>query len=603
MKTMTAMIFTIRPVRNDGEGAIGYLMRLAQAHGVPRLSEMLTQVGVTWFELAQGIHAAQIAASVRGDIIAMEYDTARLSTAGIVLRDQSLRRRQWSVYAGRRACPVCLAEDASSGAGDRLPRAWHRNWWDIRAVTVCPIHSVKLVGCCGTCQAKLDFRNTAIGKCPAGHRIADAGVQAVKNCAGDAYIVARVAGLPRPASGVLDYGSLGEAIEVLELTGAASLAGHHIHDAAAFERHTVLDAGYRTLSSWPAAFDEVLDNLASQAVTGPGRWGAAATYGAFHSRLLEIEGPAAEQLKERVRRHALAHGVAISKPVFGVSQEPREVCSVRHAAARMGMGFERARRELGVRGLLPKRTRRGTPIKISVEAVDEILAQRQTGIGMAAAAKRLGIGRTQARRLAALGMFGADRASLLDEDVDAFVMRLSQAVKGSFDRSIAISLPEGCRTARCPMEVAVAAVFDGRLRLSSFQEGRGLAGAFVPLGALRELGKQARGAMPLNDAATVLGIKWEALRGLVRLGLVRCGPSGIARSDLENFRRDYIACTRMAQSVGLTPRALIKLLAAAGVAPAAAPPRCRQVFYRRRDVLKSKSDTKYRTELLAAAES
>lgn len=600
---MTAMIFTIRPDRNDGEGAIGYLMRLAQAHGVPRLSEMLTQIGVPWFELAQGTHAAHVAASVRSDINAMEYDTARLSMAGIVLRDQLLRRRQWSVHAGRRACPICLAGDASSRAGDRLPRAWHRNWWDIRAVTVCPIHRVKLVGCCSICQAKLDFRNTAVGKCPAGHRIADADVQTVERCAGDAYIVARLAGLSRPASSVLDSGSLGEAIEVLELTGAASLAGHRIHNATASERHTVLDAGYRTLSSWPAAFDEMLDTLASQAVTGPGRWGALATYGAFHSRLLKIEGHTAEELKERVRRHAFAHGVAISKPVFGVSQEPREICSVRHAAARMGMGFERARRELGARGLLPKRTRRGTPIRISVAAVDSIIAQRQTGIGVAGAAKRLGIGRTQARRLATLGMFGAERASLLDKGVDAFIIRLSQGVEKKFDRSKAISLPEGCRTARCPMEVAVAAVLDGRLRLSSFQEGRGLAGAFVPLGALRELGKQARGAMPLNDAATALGIKWEALRGLVRLGLVRCGPSGITRPDIENFRRDYIACTRMAQSVGLAPRTLIKLLAAAGVAPAAAPPRCRQVFYRRRDVLKYRSDPKYRTELLAAAES
>lgn len=600
---MSGMILTIRPVRNDGEGAVGYLMRLAQAHGVPRLSEMLTQVGVPWFELAQGMHAAHIAASVRGDINAMEYDTARLSTAGIVLRGQSLRRRQWSVHAGRRACPICLAGDASSRSGDRLPRAWHRNWWDIRAVTVCPIHRVKLIGCCGICQAKLDFRNTAVGKCPVGHRIVDADVQTVETCAGDAYIVARLANLPRPASGVLDSGSLGEAIEVLQLTGAASLAGHRIQDAATSERHIVLDAGYKTLSTWPIVFDKLLDTLASQAVTGPGRWGASATYGAFHSRLLEIEGQAAEHLKERVRRHALAHGVAISKPVFGVSQEPREVCSVRHAATRMGMSFERARRELGVRGLLPKRTRRGTPIRISGAAVDEIIAQCQTGIGVAGAAKRLGIGRTQTRRLVALGMFGYDRASFLDKDVDAFIMRLSQGVERNFDRSTAISLPEGCRTARCPMDVAVAAVLDGRLRLSSFLEGRGLAGAFVPLAALRELGKQARGAMPLNDAATVLGIKWEALRGLVRLGLVKCDPSGIARSDLENFRRDYVACTRMAQSVGLAPRALIKLLAAAGVAPAAAPPRCRQVFYGRRDVLKSRPDPKYRTKLLAAARS
>jgi hypothetical protein len=346
----------------------------------------------------------------------------------------------------------------------------------------------------------------------------------------------------------------------------------------------------------------MLDALASQAAVGPGRWGATATYGGFHSGLMEIEGQAAEQLKERVRRHALAHGVAISKPVFGVSQEPREVYSVRHAAKRMGMGFERTRRELGVRGLLPKRTRRGTPIRISVAAVDAIIAQRQTSIGVAGAAKRLGIGRTQARRLAALGMFGADRASFLDKDVDAFLKRLSQGVGSKFNRSTAVSLPEGCRTARCAIDVAVSAILDGRMRLSGFQEGRGLAGVFVSLAGLRELGKQARGAMPLNDAAAVLGVKWEALRALVELGLLKCGPSGVARSDLEVFCRDFVACARLAQSVGLAPRAVIKLLAAAGVAPAAAPPRCRQVFYRRRDVLKSECGPKYRA-LNAAARS
>jgi TniQ len=127
----------------------GYLMRLAQAHGVPRLSEMMTQIGVPWFQLAQGMHAGDIATSVRGDIEAMEYDTATLAAPGILLRGQHLRRRQWSVHAGRRACPVCLAGDASTRDGDRLPRAWHRNWWDIRSVTVCPVHRVKLVGYCG----------------------------------------------------------------------------------------------------------------------------------------------------------------------------------------------------------------------------------------------------------------------------------------------------------------------------------------------------------------------------------------------------------------------------------------------------------------------
>jgi hypothetical protein len=81
---------------------------------------------------------------------------------------------------------------------------------------------------------------------------------------------------------------------------------------------------------------------------------------------------------------------------------------------------------------------------------------------------------------------------------------------------------------------------------------------------------------------------------------LKCGPSGIARSDLDVFRRDFVACARLAKSVGLPPRAIIKLLAGAGVAPAAAPPRCRQVFYRRGDVLKSNCGAKYRALRTAA---
>jgi hypothetical protein len=168
--------------------------------------------------------------------------------------------------------------------------------------------------------------------------------------------------------------------------------------------------------------------------------------------------------------------------------------------------------------------------------------------------------------------------------VDAFLVHLSQTAASKFESS-AISLPKGCRKASCAMDVAVSAVLDGRLRLASFRDGRGLAGAFVPLAELRALGKQSRDAMTMDDAARSLGIKWEALRGLVRLRLIPRSRRGIRRPDLEAFRRDFIACARLAQAAGLRPRTVINILAEAGLAPVAAPPRCRQVFYRRKEVL------------------
>lgn len=40
-------------------------------------------------------------------------------------------------------------------------------------------------------------------------------------------------------------------------------------------------------------------------------------------------------------------------------------------------------------------------------------------------------------------------------------------------------------------------------------------------------------------------------------------------------------------AAGLCPRTLIKVISEPGISPAAAPPRCRQVFYRRSDIVSS----------------
>jgi hypothetical protein len=585
---MRTKVFEIRPRRNAGEGAVGYLMRLADAHGVPLLPEMLIQIGVPWFELAQGKGVEIVGAAAAIDAAALSLDTGMVSRGGVLLRGESLHRRQWSVYASRRACPNCLAEDAAAAVGSHLPRQWHRTWWDVQPVTVCLRHRVELLDHCRRCGEHFDFRATAIGSCPNGHSIADQAGKLVSDMSGDAYLLGRLGAASPIANVLLDEGSLGEVIDALSLIGAAALTGHRFSDIDQLDRHAILHAGFGIFDRWPTAFDFVLNGLLVTSETGPGRWGAARSYGPFHERLHELKpGPIAERVKERVRHHALTNGVAISRRIFGVAQAPTDMCSVRHAAVRLGMGFERARRELKRRGYFPARTRRGTPIAIPSTAVDEILRDRRNRLGVQSLSGLLAIGRTQTRRLIAAGIFGPPE-QVPRHAADAFLEKLSKGASPNFAATGTAPLPEACRTARCAIEVAVSGIVSGKLAVSGFRKGRGLAGVFVRVADLRPLGKNSRDAMTIEDAARLLDVKWETMRGLVRLRLIRSGRGGVTAAAVDAFRTHFVAGATLAQRIGVRPRTLMKALSDAGTIPAAAPPRCRQVFYRRTDVVRAR---------------
>ncbi|GLR84059.1 hypothetical protein GCM10007857_07690 [Bradyrhizobium iriomotense] len=383
---------------------------------------------------------------------------------------------------------------------------------------------------------------------------------------------------------MLDKGTLGEVIQALDLVGAASLKGHALREARDLDRHLVLDAGYRVFAAWPLALDSILDGLLARSGIGPGKWGAAAAYGHFHTGLNELRnGPIAAALKERTRRHAIANGVAISRTVFGVAQTAKDLCSIKDAASRLGLGFDRARRELAHRGLVPARTRRGTPVVIPQTAVDNLISERLGTVKIKQAAQDLRIGRTQARRLVAAGIIER-RGALRRSDIDGLLQKLSSRAPTHIGRD-GVPLPRACRSARLPIEAAVAAILQGRASLAGYRSGRGLEGIYARISDLRALGKDHRDAMTIEDAARTLKLKWETVKKLTQLRLIRAGNAGIPRAAIEAFQADFVAGAHLAQAAGLRPRTLMKVMSKAGICPVVAPPRCRQVFYRREEIL------------------
>lgn len=349
----------------------------------------------------------------------------------------------------------------------------------------------------------------------------------------------------------------------------------------------LLNAGYQVFSEWPVAFDSTLDGLLARSQIGPGRWGAAAAYGPLHAGLCELrEGSLAATLKERTRRHAIANNVALSRTVFGVAEAPKEVSTIRGAARRLGLGFERTRREFVRRGFVPAHTRRGTPILIPQAAVETLLSEGLEMMTVSQVAQELRVGRAQARRLIDTGVF-THRGPLRKADVDDLPQTLSHRAPICCARG-GVPLPSACRIARLPIEVALLAVLEGRASLTEFRFGHGLEGLFVRISQLRAIGKRHRDAVTIEDAAQALNLKWETVRALTQLRLLRFGKTGIAPAAIEAFQRDFVAGAHLAKRAGMHSRTLLKIMSEARITPIAAPPNCRQIFYRRETIRRAR---------------
>lgn len=568
----------IRPRRNIGEGAIGYLMRLGTANGIRRLPDMAREVGIPWYSLLRGEYVENIAHLARMDLDPLTYDTAARSKSAVTLRGQVVRPKQWSVHGGRRACALCLADDVAKNPRDRLPRAWHRAWWDVRPVTTCGIHGVELASACATCGEKLSFRWADIRYCPNGHDLTlQKGIPA-SHLKGDRYVVGRLGGRQRESHPFLDGGSLGEAIDAMHLVGNAAC------DAGASPAQ-ILEAGHSALKRWPTTFEGILDRLSSDADVGPGRWGAAATYGPLHTRLQEMApGPLREKFRSCMRSHAARKGVSVSKPLFGATAPTGDFAFLTLVAEELGVGFDRARKELKSLGAIPANTRRGTPILIrsddvdrlrEMHSIDKTLSEREI-------AQRLTIGRAQASVLISAGFLG-DRSSVGQTDIQKFMDGL-RIKATSRRRKDATPLPDACRTGRCSIDVATRAILAGDLEIVGVSSESGLRGMMVGIADVRAVGKLSRGTMTVNDAAAALGAKWSTVRDLTRLKLIDADDRGVHRTSVEAFGRRFVAGARLAEMSGVRPRALVNLLSDAGVHPTASPPECRQVFYRRAEL-------------------
>jgi hypothetical protein len=437
---------------------------------------------------------------------------------------------------------------------------------------------------CGHCGIRFDFVGTQIGCCPNGHPISSGGPPVVGQFAGDSYIVGRLGGTRTLKHALLDTGSLGSAIDALEIVGAAAVSIENPLSQA--QKHEVLNAGFRALSDWPRSFDRLLEEVWGKSNMGVGRWGAAAAYGPLHARLMDMpEDPISLAIRDRVRRHAAENGISGSKPVFGKVTEGRAFLSVSEAARTLGAGLETTRALLKSRGFITANTRRGTPINVPVEAVKKLANTNMGVLTLSEFSKHLGIGRSQAQAILRSKPFGECQKS--EKFAAAIIARVLEKFNASRTSVAArcASLPDACRMGKCPIETALRAIVEGELHVARLdQRLQGLRQVHVVVQDVRKLGKRYRSDLSISDAANLLNVKWEVVQQLTNTKYLRGRRRCIRRDSLSQFQRAYVRGSEIAAEIGVRPQTFLRTAREVSLRPTIGPPVCRQAFFRRREV-------------------
>lgn len=145
-----------------GESLPGFMIRLAERNGVSSPQTIAKALGSPYSTLqaaALGPFDLQSVADGAGvpieRLARMTYwpkghgNELRFLEATVDVEMISLKQRK--------ACPSCLSEEP-----------FHRAAWDLRLVTACPAHKVRLISTCQECGRRLRWQTASITKCLCG---------------------------------------------------------------------------------------------------------------------------------------------------------------------------------------------------------------------------------------------------------------------------------------------------------------------------------------------------------------------------------------------------------------------------------------------------
>lgn len=468
-----------------------------------------------------------------------------------------LRRVQWMLSPGERwassmarFCPRCLQTHTPF---------WRDEWLDAGSYW-CTEHATWLVDRCPSCERALHWGCMRFDSCMCGHRWSASPVTTV------------------PLRTLLTINSDEASKLVLRLIGAFALfgplgkPGKKLNRAQIEEARQQLQAGSDLLENWPVGFYQVMDRhrsrgesagvqLLNEAFPRLGELIKLLPRGIWRARLVDaIEGYC-------VRSRSTASPIVGRNAILVTG--PKTIKQIATGLRRRTESVTRAV-DLQIGGLVPKRvTPHGRVHRFipesSLRALDAALAEP---VEIKRAARMVALPASRVRALLQAGILTQVQGRVSLSELTALNQCAHQSVEPVANDSVWICLREALRRWVHVEETGafVRALSSGALTVwtrpeaCAFGQGRIAEGHVVAwVASLRD---QTPSELMLREVATVLGVKHDVVRDLIRVGLLkaRAGQMNgrrcwcISRREVESFQMKYVPLAELTRQSSVRSR-------------------------------------------------
>jgi hypothetical protein len=332
-----------------------------------------------------------------------------------------------------RICPECVADQSV-----------HKQIWNLRIITVCPVHGAKIIDSCPVCDDPLSWSRLDIGRCANGHPLKQgvsgrrrvphkdlSGVRALyEKCGVSLESTKELLKLPE-AIRKLD---LREFVAFLLVVGRAAVgekAGWRVFGQYRYDpdrTHQVLCAGYEMARAWPDSFIERLGEIHAQS----GRKSHHIGLGREVGGLLRMfayrdDQPFLEIVKSAIRTYVARNRVFLhyrTKQLLGyVEDEEPDYISAEQARAILKRSKETTRKLAIANGWCTAAPGAGNVLRIDKRKMEQWLKNESTMTG-AEAGRVLGVPRSGVSALFQCGLLvGALGDSECSQDVGRRLVR------------------------------------------------------------------------------------------------------------------------------------------------------------------------------------
>lgn len=617
------------------ESLKGLLLRATEANGYDNPASLLSLAGMRGYLSAKGFTMDWQALSKM-----LSIDASTLKVMSHCRRAQTPNRHTTYDFFGHvipkyllratqpKICPACLRKSN-----------YIRKTWDLSALTVCPAHKCFLVDECPACGKKISWDRSGVSVCKCKYNLRDIDLAEVEEpdiaLSRQIYVLCNLdLGDDLPAHKTVTddnplysltmpellvtmffmSGQLGGMVDATGKFQAPRLENLQLHRDFA--------RAFSIFDNWPDNYFKFLEKVKGSMPQSSGKTGIYKDFGRFYNSLYCEDNPTLLSFLRkgfekyltmlwdggRTTQCSMLHKEALDKRKYLSRNEATEFLRVSNSWVDYFIESKMLR-------AVVKDTGKKRLILIETESVKELKDQFERGYLMTFRQVKniLGVGKKVVVGLILNGCLSSFRGPLIDgypqwifkkEAVDDLLKRIDESTRKlpvlcggeiiSFYRAI-----KKLSLLSIETDSFVKLILDGKIVPYGGEAQKGLSGLMFDNVDIMEylraqLKSRRKGSLTLEEAAKVIGAKYETLQLLIKKELITSEKisngnyyySVISQNEIKRFQSAYAMTGDIARRLGTSPRFLVEQLMTKGIAPVSGPKidSGRQYFFKRSDI-------------------